>query len=344
MPDTWWGEGKAAVARDYRDRAAQPRLVTEGKAGAHPEDEGVGEQDALEAGDHRLRLQPPRRGRHGRHGATAGPGRDRAGPGRAGPRGHAPDTPRTRPGQAPRADGPAPAGTARALTEMAERAGRGGALPLASRRGRPRHRCHPLFCDTPCATPCPGTPPGHPLSCNTPRPGTTPVLGHPLGHLLSCDTPGPLSPPVFVTPRVLCHPLSGATPVLRRPLSLSHPLSAVTPPIPSHPLSAVNPRPVTPPVPCHLLPGASQSLLSCPSHGVSRCPMAQPPVSPAHGTATTPTSGASCPPWDEPSRGCPRAGGLRAPRNGQQQPRTGPPGCPVLPRTACYELAWPPHN
>lgn len=193
MPDTWWGEGKAAVARDYRDRAAPPRRAAGEGAGAHPEDEGVGEQDALEAGDHRLGLQPPRRGRHGRHGAAAG---------RAG-RGGASRHPWTRPGYAPdtppRGPGPPPAGGARALTETAERAGGAVLCAPPPAEGAPATA---VFCPRsppvlwhPCAlsppvrgSPCPVTP--CPVTPTVPCDPLSPVRV----HLLSCDTPCPVTP------------------------------------------------------------------------------------------------------------------------------------------------------
>lgn len=74
---------------------------------AHPEDEAVDEEDALEAGNDRLGLQPPRRGRHGSVGRTD----DR-------------QTPRTNLQRCTDASGRSPAGpsagTNRALPETAE--------------------------------------------------------------------------------------------------------------------------------------------------------------------------------------------------------------------------------
>lgn len=56
-------KGEGGPRRPFVLWGGQPRCG----GGAHPENEGVDEQDALQAGDHRLRLQPPRRGRHARH-------------------------------------------------------------------------------------------------------------------------------------------------------------------------------------------------------------------------------------------------------------------------------------
>lgn len=74
MPDTC-GEGESrrvAIGQRGRDMPAGLGQGEDSRArpGAHPEDEGVGEEHALQACDHRLRLQPPRRRRHDRTGPS----------------------------------------------------------------------------------------------------------------------------------------------------------------------------------------------------------------------------------------------------------------------------------
>lgn len=313
MPDTWWGEGKAAAARDYRDRAAQPRLVAGERAEAHPEDEGVGEQDALEAGDHRLRLQPPRRGRHGRHGATAGPRRDWdwGGAGQGGASG-------TRPEPAPCRRSPRAHGNGRVRQKP-----RCSSLLLL--QGAPGT---PLFCEAPCPLSppilCPPAPVFcYPLSCGTLSPLASslrgqslvpcrllPVPCHDLSGVICCLACA--IPYLFLLPSVSCHSLLSSCHSLqchRLPLSPPTCPMPLLPawcnplPLPSWPMPPCGtPCPTHAIIPC--LPGATPYLshatfwtvpagLCSPAplpHVLSRRPAGQPPRAGAHGTTTTPSS------------------------------------------------------
>lgn len=176
-----------------------------------------------------------------------------------------------------------------------------------------------------------------PSQCHpVPIPATRSVLPNCLlspSSSLQCYPLPPLCHRLPVSPAA--RPMPPPTCIVPHVATSRQPCAILCHPLPDSCHRSLPPRCHPVPVRCHLLRGASQSLLSCSSPGVpqalSRCPAGQPPCAPAHGTATTPSRAGLALPGMSP--GC---GGPRAPHNRQQQPRTGPPGCPLPPRTACY--------